>query len=841
MKRVNDENHFHKLVTNGAVALTPNQRLSRDLNARLDHYVLANQHAVATPTIMPLNTWLQQLARTHHNAVIISDWQAYSIWLHFAATTYNQFDSSKVAQTLYRAWQWLHAWQLPMMQDTTEETTQSFVKLAERYRDFLNQHELTCPNQVLDILIARKTPLPKTIILCSFDDLSPREMRWLAQLQDEGIECLSYEPCIEPQSICRREFSDEVSEWKAMAHFAKNALANGAKSVGCIVNRLSQVQQAVNATFTPICEPGSFECSIGKPLSTYPIMFDILNWFALQKEPQEVALIKNLILSPFIKHSEQAYLKRATACTHLTSLCKMSLTDLVELSQDHIDLFDSSLREVFITLRDIQQKLPRVASTKTWAKHFHHMLQCIGFPGERALNSAEYQTHVRSLNLIREFASLHAMMPQLTFAEACYYFKTLASHTVYQVQSPKAPIQILGLLEGAGLQFDALWVSGLSEETWPQPLSPNPFIPLHVQTQNQLPQASIERETRYARQLTTRYSMSAKTIIFSHCKQDGDRVINASHLISHLPLVTLDAQTDDTTYEITLEHYTDDLAPPLLNDECVRGGSALIKLQALCPFRAFATLRLAATSSGTEALGLTPAERGDVLHAALESLWRKFKTQEHLKATSDEALHQAIDTACSQALTRCGFDNTTTPRLFNNELNAMRERLLAWFEVEKARPPFRVAACEKRHSLTLGKLRLNLRVDRIDTLNDGSELVIDYKTGRTRILDWLDERPTEPQLPLYALAVPGVQSIAFAEINRDTVTYRGLSGSDTGIDGVISLDDCDAAATSDWLTQTRDWQQVCEQLAQDFTNGEARVDPEPRACDYCELATLCRV
>ena len=35
---------------------------------------------------------------------------------------------------------------------------------------------------------------------------------------------------------------------------------------------------------------------------------------------------------------------------------------------------------------------------------------------------------------------------------------------------------------------------------------------------------------------------------------------------------------------------------------------------------------------------------------------------------------------------------------------------------------------------------LSMRVDRIDRLDDNSLLLIDYKTGRTSIRDWLGER-----------------------------------------------------------------------------------------------------
>ncbi len=48
-----------------------------------------------------------------------------------------------------------------------------------------------------------------------------------------------------------------------------------------------------------------------------------------------------------------------------------------------------------------------------------------------------------------------------------------------------------------------------------------------------------------------------------------------------------------------------------------------------------------------------------------------------------------------------------------------------------------------------------MRIDRIDEMPDGSLAVIDYKTSASvpSPSSWLGDRPSDPQLPLYALAV----------------------------------------------------------------------------------------
>ncbi|MDZ7781696.1 MAG: PD-(D/E)XK nuclease family protein [Halioglobus sp.] len=89
------------------------------------------------------------------------------------------------------------------------------------------------------------------------------------------------------------------------------------------------------------------------------------------------------------------------------------------------------------------------------------------------------------------------------------------------------------------------------------------------------------------------------------------------------------------------------------------------------------------------------------------------------------------------------------------ESDRLRALLREWLDVESQRGEFVVAAREKRGEVTLEQLRLSLRVDRIDTLADGSQVIIDYKTGSARIADWLGVRPPQrPRSLLYGFGSP---------------------------------------------------------------------------------------
>ena len=85
----------------------------------------------------------------------------------------------------------------------------------------------------------------------------------------------------------------------------------------------------------------------------------------------------------------------------------------------------------------------------------------------------------------------------------------------------------------------------------------------------------------------------------------------------------------------------------------------------------------------------------------------------------------------------------------------------------------------------LGQLTLKLRVDRIDCLSETSYLLIDYKSSRSTLTDWLSDRMSEPQLPLYCLSQqPTVQALAFAQICPDNLQFKGMSAQATAIPGI---------------------------------------------------------
>jgi ATP-dependent helicase/DNAse subunit B len=170
-----------------------------------------------------------------------------------------------------------------------------------------------------------------------------------------------------------------------------------------------------------------------------------------------------------------------------------------------------------------------------------------------------------------------------------------------------------------------------------------------------------------------------------------------------------------------------------------------------------------------------------------------------------------------------------------------------WLEFERTRVPFTVDATEEDASPTIAGLTLKLRLDRLDRLNDGSLLVIDYKSGNVSTSSWELPRPDDVQLPLYAAfgldREKEAGGLVFAKVRTGDLSFAGK------VRNAVSTLDSNLIARSGLVTnpltpeQLTEWKEAIEQLARDFLAGKADVDPRdyPATCERCGLYSLCRV
>jgi ATP-dependent helicase/nuclease subunit B len=875
---------FAKLDATNTTIITPNRRLSATILKKFnEHQVTQNITCWPTLDILPFNNWIQRLWQNYCQQdvaitpLILTQEQEQILWeeiLNQAPTNDALLQLSATAELAKSAWGILKQWQVNPNQSAFELTEDScaFQLWAKEFQKICTERNWLDANSLLDLLsekiINGDIKLPPKIILTGFTEYTPQQKKFFGLCAEYNTQVsYHFNQCLAPnRSIQRVALIDEDTEIKTMALWAKSLLQPSASiNIGCVVPNLEKVRDKILHTFSNIfsaehtftLNPTTlpFNISAGKTLSTYAIINSALQLLSLNNKTLSAANISHLLHSPFLGDAENERIKRAHFDTrlHNTNTTPPSLNALLD-TNEKINLTKScpQLAERLLAFTKQTEQLKKNNSPSEWVAIFVELLTLLGWPGERSLNSQEYQVVQRWLELLQEFQSLDAILPLQTYQQALHYLNRLASKTIFQIQSPAAPIQILGLLEAAEIPFDHLWVMGLDDTTWPPAAKPNPFIPQRLQKNLSMPHANAEKELIYSTQLTTQLQNSSPHCVFSHALKNDDSELRPSALIAQIkeiPLEELRLESNAAPAQIIfqtkdLDIIQDDQAPSIQPNETLHGGVRIFKQQAACPFKAFAEIRLHAQPMEELKIGLRAQDRGTIVHKALELVWQVLKSSEFLINLNDDDLMTLITECGTRAIEKTTSKKVAETRYLGLELQRVEKLLFAWLQHEKSRPAFHVIAQEKEHSMTIGGIPLTMRVDRVDAVADGSHLIIDYKTGKNnQIKAWFSDRPDEPQLPLYCLMDPSKTSgIAFAEIHPDTLTFKGIAHEETGIPAITPINKVNYAEQRTWEQQIAHWQTVLTQLGTDFQHGQAKVNPKSdETCQYCHLQVLCRI
>lgn len=856
-----------------SVILTPNRRLAATLHALYQHEQCERGNVCwESPAILPINVWLDELWNSHASQTfaalphILTAVQEQQLWESILSdSNYHAYllQVSETARLVKAARgllkQWLIDTSHPLFNTADDYTAlQRWISVFEKTCHEKNWCDQAClPDMIREQISAGTIAAPQVIYHAGFTDLSPQQTALFTAAEQRGSKLVPISLTQPAKHIHRTSAADSDEEIRLCALWAmQQHHQHPQQTLGCVFPMLDQKRSRVTQIFTEIFgHPDHFNISAGRPLSHYPVLHAALELLALFKKNISSDSFFFILSTPFIGGAEKERIKRS----HFDSKLRAKNFNAIELApqliknEDHkiLNLARScpALARRISAFKVLLDDTKQTAAYAYWAPVINQLLSALGWPGERVLNSEEYQVVDEWLKLLHELTTLDLTAQPVTFYEALQTLKGLAAVKPFQPKTPAANVQILGVLEAAGLQFDQLWISGMDDTGWPSQPKPNPFIPKQLQRELNMPHASAERELAYCQSMTRQFKHSASNVIFSYARTLDDNLTQPSPLIRDLPemhgLEIMPAVSQKIFSQRALEKMTDETAPVQMPDEKVSGGIKIIENQAQCPFKAFAECRLGARELESPLPGIRAKERGTIVHQILERCWKQLQTQDNLLATSDDALHVLLEGWINEAI----HDHAQSQSQQNSYLTLEKQRLhqliYDWLQIEKQRSPFAVASSETQADIALGQLKLSVRIDRIDQLADGNHLIIDYKTGSNLSpSDWFGDRLDAPQLPLYAqIDSEHTAGIAYAQVNSVKHRFIGVSRYELEINGVTPTDNLRAPNKKDWQTLNMEWQHALNKLGNDFYHGKASVDPkDPKTtCVYCSLKPLCRV
>ncbi len=718
-----------------------------------------------------------------------------------------------------------HKIPLSLLAQSKIQASEAFSQWIVHYQQHKKTLNLIDVNDLTNLILA-DDELTESLFIYGFKTLTPLQNKVFETLNCQTLKAQR------TQSTKQYCFNNTLDEIVSAANWAKQQQQdNPHKSIAIVCPQLSELQHQLTSAFDQVfddflTETGekSYNISLGLPLSQYALIQDLLNLLTLSEQLKEdrveSSLFTQVVSSVYIKGYQSERSARHLLANQASALA---------LEYFSLEQLADALAQCPVLLKILNQ-ITHQTNTQTLDQHltrFNTMLDHWGFATDRNLSSGEYQLLQKYLDSSLILNQLSTHQEKCRVVMALQTLKEITNQVIFQAQSSQSNIQIIGSLEAEGLYFDKAWVMGMTQGFLPAKLNSPRFISGAIAAEYQIPHSSYELIQADAQNTFANLCTLSDHVIFSYAKSHAESEQLPSPLLNdsyeHKPQESFNLEA------INLESI-DNRNAPECSDKHIKSGVSLLKDQMACAFKGFAH-RLQIESIDEPHIGLDRREQGNIIHNALQYIYEEINTKEALLALRSSELSSLISRKVYAALkrhTESGFKAIEKIRV---------EQLLAKFiETDKLREDFRVLATERSVAVDIAGLSFNTRLDRLDEMNNGDQIVFDYKTGSTSTSKWCAADIAEPQLPIYSIT-NNTQGAAFIELNSSGANIKGLSKDPDSLPKQSTR----KGNCQDWDDQLITWENQLNQASQDFQSGQAQVNPNKIACDYCEFDLLCRI
>ncbi len=901
---------FRRLQS-GHSLITGNSRLARLLTDQYNHWRIGRgDRQWQSPAITSWNVWLDKLwenaslqGMSDTDRAVPGSRQMISLWestLKQEKLDHQLLRPESLANQLQETCSLIAEWQLDLKDSSW------FVRENENHTAFHHWnrafekrcdkgHWISPQDRLIPLckaLAKGLVPPSEPVDLLGFDEFSPARTDLLSALIANGNPVCRLTIASRQDKAVLWKYRDSKQEYQQMARWVRHWFETEPEStIAIVVPDLHSRRQLVERYLEEILSPGyktadpqakPWNFSMGISLTRVPMIETAFDLLKLLDKRIDIQTIGRVLRSPWLRGALNERNQRALLekCLRDQYPRQLKLSELIYRSGEikkrnhqgeELPLEEQTpqawnspeLTKILRSLEKFESDNRKKQSASAWAGSFDRLLRGLGWPfSEEVLqqNVEEHGNNWQTLEAWRdelcELASLDATVNDLERNEAINQLKQICREEIFQPHTPNARIQVLGHYEVIGLHFDHLWVLGLHNGNWPASAKPNPFIPGKLQREAALPNSSPQRELEVARTITQRLLETAPDCVFSYPGQlDGEDVLPSPLLETD----TINMRSEPPSWQGadwrgTVASAAKPQIGPLekpgrLIHPTARGGSSILKNQALCPFRAFASNRLGADGLETPVDGISPVLHGDLVHRVLERFWKETKTQAALIQLDEETLTKRLrGYVDSESNENRGLKQRPAFRVV--EADRVQRHIMDFLALEKEREPFEVVGFEREIRTEINGQTIRLFIDRIDRVAAGEELIIDYKTGKEDPKKWFGDRPENPQLPLYAISAENDPvGVVFAIIRDDGCVYKGVVKRGGLIPGLPPKETNATRylveAGNELPKTIENWREVLHHLMTDFLAGEASIDPKDglNTCNnsYCQLQSLCRV
>jgi probable DNA repair protein len=900
-------------LQNGSVLITATNRLAREIRERFNQHQIDQGRPVwESAFILPFESWVYTLwqkirstqlesgtSASHpgqqpFDRIVLTSLQSQLMWEQIITDDIEKYTDNTqplwnipaTVKTAMTGWQISREWNISLQdcENSFLPDHRSFVRWTRQFQkqchnnNWIDKFELV--NSIVEYVERGNSLDIPPLIWTGFDRFTTQQQQLINSLRKSGTELSIHceEVADKTSRINSREYDNEYSQWLAAACWVKEKLASDpGQRIAIVTPALEKSRNIIDYCLSQvlcpdqIANPGSarnkpFHISLGEKLAYSPVIDAALLLLSLAMHRElRYTTISEIILCPFIAAADSESHERAK----LEYWCRrrlpyrLPLTGILETLRHSKSLPATPvLLDRLNTGCELLISFDGTRPFSYWTELILAWLDAFGWPGERGLSSKEFQTAAAFKEEVSALRSLDLVTGPQTAESMFVILNQRLKEKTFEPESPDVNIEVLGVLESAGINFDAIWFGGLIENDWPPQLQDNPFIPHWLQVAADYPRASISLNTEFAEAQQARLAEQCEDLVLSRYRFNED--------VELLPSILFGHDGEQLQSAPDLIHYFHTQGPSMesftcskglaLADGTTRGGTLVIQDQAACPFRAYARHRLGARSESPREPGLDARDRGSLIHGILQEIWTSLESSASLERKSETALKKIV-TESIEHQSKSYFNRSgSSSNFFRAQSESLEKLLMDWLEVEKTREQaFTAVALEKNMDITLGKLTLSFKIDRIDQLADETFVLIDYKTGDVgSVKDWTGERPRSPQLPLYALAHENCQNlelqgalsvIVLGQVRYGQSAFFGLSGDRPfqlekhPSNRVIALADAPLDdKLRNWPALISHFNDEMVRLADAFYSGQAEVNPmDNTTCNYCDLHGFCRI
>ena len=599
-----------------------------------------------------------------------------------------------------------------------------------------------------------------------------------------------------------------------------------------------------------------YNSNLQRPLSNEPIITAAINLLKLNNANQTNPKLfyESLIFNNWI--DADGYNDREQFANYINDkkIPKISINLLIKLIKNDTKVKELNLDSLVNTLSLIKKNQTLWAKKKgisewiTLTEQYWNEIKISKINNLLLFEINNIYSLLKSLNQIKNNQIIDH---SITFEEYWEILFTQLSSSPAPKETDDSYIDINGFDENPIKKYDAIWLMNMNTTFCPGKTEFNPFISKKLQKKYHIFDEVYTKKIDEVR--LNRLKNFSADITVSYSSKDGESILfkTPGYFEDFEELKTKKSSTKPKEIkDHDIEEIEDHKAPEILGSEIsVSDGFQSLENYQICPAWAFYENRLHANSfQEDEQDEISKMARGNLIHELLENFWKQHKNSTNLVNMSEKVLQKNIDGLINKVMSTFKVSNPyLTPSQIQLESNYFKNILSQWLSFEKTkRSRFSVIESEEKYKVNIDRITFNVKIDRIDEYEDGSRLLIDYKTGsEAAVSKWTKSPITSLQLPIYIIftGIKNISAAGIGYIHNENVKLVGLSS--YGQDPLdAKLKDCSLSKKDEgqWQYLIKSWHKDIHKLASGYLSGNAGVMYKKESeLDYCAVKPLLRL